>query len=311
MNRTLLVTFLFVLVEMSAGAHPAPLSDSPKDKFSKSFLKIYREAPKKFERVKYRKNKSGDRVDLVLSKLLPGSTAGWISKEQLVTCTYRFQHYPDIHLAEVGMNELVEKVVKALRGSVMLKNLEASADLVKGIAIAEVKDAGFDGYNIEAGIRQDAGKGGFSVHLAIKGGTNTHYRFIFKNEPVRSALFLQIFKNVYTQFTGSNGFKCEEVLPGFRCSLRDSGDRKMLVMEKVLTDFPDSRVEFESLTSSLRSILGEKYLYYEPRQENEESRRVVFIHANDYDKTERKSIVARLEMKDEQQFVVSMSLVHL
>ncbi|MDB5246191.1 MAG: hypothetical protein JWQ40_585 [Segetibacter sp.] len=312
MSRPLYIAFKILLLSLlfcqPLIAQPGKLSKAPTDKFSKAFLKIYQEAPTQFIKVKTKKTKAGAPNNYILKKLLPGSKAGFLVKGDTSFCIYNFGTFDGLENAEEAMTQLSKQIKYSLLLKSIVRYKDSSVDrsFVKRTAIAEMKDGGFYGFNINVDVvRKDEDPADrYSLQLKISGGKGTLYRFIYKHEPIRSPLFLQTFRKMYTQFNGMENYTCNELLPGFECTLVDSAGVNELIMEKRVADFPDARVEFESLTSNLRAILGDRYVYYIPQPGNKIEREVVFIQADDHDKVNRKSLSTYLVKKAEYGYAV-------
>lgn len=315
MFRPLYIAFKLLLFNLLfcqwSVAQPARLLKAPKDKFSTAFLKIYKEAPTQFAKVKTKKSQ-GEANSFVLRRKLPGSTSGILLKGDTSSCVFNFGTFEGLEDAEETMLKISSKIAYAFLQKSIVTYIDSSLDqtFVRRTAIAEMKDGGFYGFNINIDVVRKAvdGPDKYSIQLRIDGGKGTLYRFIYKNEPIRSPLFLQTFKKVYTQFNGGDSYNCNELLPGFQCRMIDSAKIKVLIMEKPVVDFPDARVEFKSLTSNLRAILGHRFLYYIPQLSNKIERQVVFINAEDHNKINRKSLSTYLVRNGDDGYAVRVSM---
>ncbi len=194
----------------------------------------------------------------------------------------------------------------------MIKHPDTLGDpnLIRRTAIAEIIEDGFYGYNINVDVtkKQDT-TNQYDVTLKIRGGEGTFYRFVYRNQPLRSLEFNRSFSKMHAQFVGSDNYYCNDLLPGFTCTMVDSAGRQELMMEKKVTDFPDARVEFECLTSNIRSIMGDSFLYYYTFTNDTLLRNVVFIRFVDHEKIQRKSISTSL-VKTDNYYSVRLTMYH-
>ncbi len=307
-SRIVLFLVLTLLVHHQTNGQPGGSLPIPKDKFSKTFLKVYKQASTNFAKVKSRHQKEGFK----LKPMLPGSRSGKVVKDSSGYCQYTFDSFAQLEEAEAQMQQLTKNISLALQQRTIVKlkdSLPSNPSIVQQTAITEVKNGCFTGYNILVNVLRNA-TNNYTVQLMLKGGKGTLYHGIVRHEPVRSKLFRQSFAKMYTQFNEAAQFYCTDILPGFECAAIDSMGTQQLMMQKWVQDFPDARVAFEALTTNLRAILGEKFVYYTPDCPNTQTRKVVFIKATDFDELDRKSISTFLESNNDGGYVVRVVMYH-
>lgn len=301
------------LLTVSAYSQPGKAVAVPTDEFSKAFLHIYKDYPNRFENVRGKEITVGNFRGYICRKNLPGSRSGMIEESTDRACIFDFGSFNSSMDAEAVMLKLSTKVVTALSQRAMVRYIDSTGEraLIRRTGIAEIKDNGFFGYNVLVDVvKKNVSPTEFAVRLTIKGGEGTFYRIIQRNEPIRSPYFQQAFKKIQAQFDVSTSYSCVEQLPGYECKAVDSSGKSQLLMEKPVVDLPDARMEFECLTSGIRSLLGEKYLYYFPGSDDVSLRKVVFIRSEDHDMDQRKSISASLDRQGDKGYVLRVLMYH-
>jgi hypothetical protein len=307
-----LIFFICLLLAGEAMSQPGVAVKLPKDDFSRAFLYVYSDAASSFHSVRGKEINTGTEINYACRKAIPGCRSAMVRNDE-ASCIYDFGSYQTLEDAQATMLRLTNKVTHALSGKVMVRYIDSSEEplLIKRTAIAEVKDGGFYGYNIVVDVLKNRSiPGEFSVKLVLKGGEGIFYRFIHRNEPLRSPYFKRSFARIYSQFNEAPGYTCLEQLPGFVCQRFDSSGKQQLMMEKKLSDLPDGRVEFECLTSSFRALLGDHFLYYFPSATNEMVKQVVFVRFADHAKNQRKSISAALVQNGVNDYAIRVMMYH-
>ncbi len=293
-----------------------PLVPKPStDAFSKAFMYVYEDASMAFINVKGRKLSNGLMEYFECKKNLPGAFAGFISNHDKPICLYDFGSFKTLDEAEQNMRSISVRVANAFRQKALVKYIDSTEDttLVKRTALAEMINGGFYGYNVHVDIvkKNDFVDENYGVELTITWGSGVLYNVIWNKEPYRSSLFNKSFRTIYTQFNGdANNYYCNEQLPGYTCNQYDSSGKDQLMMEKLTTEFRDARVEFEALTSNLRSMLGQKFVYYIPKTSDNVLMEVVFVTTDDFDKVSRKSISTSVIKNAENQYTIRLIMYH-
>lgn len=258
--------------------------------------------------------KTGSANTYRCNKLLPGSVSGTFVKGDSSYCSFVFESYEALSDADEAMAKLSARITSALQQRTMVKQTDSflARNTISRTSLAEMNGGGFYGYRILIDIVKNEAEPvkKYNLQLKIIGGKGILYQLIYSHEPVRSTLFTQTFQKMFNQFDDAETYYCNELLPGFECSTIDSAGRKQLLMEKEVTDFPDARVAFEALTSNLRANLGVKFLYYVAGSKSGIEKKIVFIHGNDFDKMERKSISAYLDRSRSGGYLVGVLMYH-
>ncbi len=306
---------LFFLLAKATLANPDPTATkTPKDPFSQIFVKVYKDAFNYFINVKGKEIRHVSLSYFQCKKVLPGAINGYISGDAKPVCVYDFGSFKSKEDADDEMRRLTQKITNALAQKVMVKYPEMEGDkyVLKRTRIAELVEGGFFAFNILVDVvkRGNENEEKFGVELSIQGGAGTLYKVIWKNEPSRSLYFNKSFKSIFAQFYEADNYSCTEQLPGFTCNKYDSSGKEQLMMEKIVQDFPDARLEFENLTTSIRSLIGEGFVYYLPKSSTDIQCNVVFILADEYDIIERRSISTYLIKLDEKKYTVRMIMYH-
>lgn len=290
---------------------PKPATDA----FSKAFIAVYDDASMAFKNVKGRKKSNGLMEYFECKKNLPGAFAGFISSHDKPICLYDFGSFKTLNEADQSMHSISVRVANAFRQKVLVKYIDSTDDkaIIKRTAIAEMINGGFYGYNVHVDIvkKNDFVDENYGVELTITWGSGILYNVIWNKEPYRSSLFNKSFITIYTQFNGdATNYYCNEQLPGYTCNKYDSSGKEQLMMEKLTTEFRDARVEFEALTSNLRSMLGQKFVYYLPKTTGNVLMEVVFVTTDDFDKESRKSIGTSVIKNAENKYAIRLIMYH-
>lgn len=314
--KHIISTSFIAFVAVVSYANPnTTINKTPKDPFSQTFIKIYKDAFSSFIKVKGKEIRHVNLSYFQCKKILPGSISGYISGDAKPVCVFDFGNFESKEDADDEMRRLTQKVTFALAQNALVKYPEIAGDkyLLKRTQIAEIVYGGFYAFNILIDVvkRGNENEEKYGVELSINGGVGTLYKLIWKNEPSRSPYFNKSFKTIFAQFEEAENYKCTEQLPGFTCNAYDSLGKSQLMMEKIVQDFPDARLEFENLTTSIRSLIGEKFVYYLPETNHSiVLRNVVFVLADEYDIVERKSIATYLLKLDENKYSVRLIMYH-
>lgn len=312
-ERSAITVSFIILFVCNIFGQPFPGLKAPTDDFSRAFLTVYDDAPSFFEKIKGKELRTGNSVHLACRKSIPGCRAGIITSGNGGSCIYDFGSFQSLDDAQAAMLKLTTKVTHALSDKVIVRYIDSAneAYLIKRTAIAAIKADGFYGYNILIDVlKNKALPGEYQVQLALLGGEGIFYRFIHKNEPLRSPFFKKSFQNIFTHFNQSSSYSCIEQLPGFTCSPLDSLGKPQLLMEKNVTDLPDARVELECLISSIRAMVGDSFLYYFPPHTTDILEKVVFISFIDHDLDSRRSISAYLKSKPGSSYSLNVVMYH-
>ena len=300
-------TILSISVQLADAQLSPIITRPPTDAFTRTFLYVYNDAGTLFMNVKGKQVRNGNLSYYACKRILPGAAEGYISGDAKPTCVFDFGNYKSLDEADAAMRKLSLKVSNSFAQKAMVKFVDSSDEkyLVKRTAIAQLVDGGFYAYNILIDVvkKGNDAEEYYGVELSIRGGAGTLYKIVWKNEPTRSVFFNQSFKHIYAQFDAATSYSCTEQLPGFTCNQFDSSGKEQLMMEKLTDQFRDARVEFECLSSNIRAILGEKFVYYTPPANDE-------ILADDYDKTERRSISTSLVKRGDNDYVIRLIMYH-
>ena len=296
-------------------ASPDPIvTKTPNDPFSQTFLKIYNDGHTSFFNMKGKEIRHVNLSYFICKKILPGALNAYITGDEKPNCVFDFGNFTSLEEADNEMRQLTIKIANAFAQKALVKYPENEQEpyLIKRTEIAELVNGGFYAYNIHVDVvnRGSVEEEKYGVEVSITGGKGTLYKIIWNNEPARSPYFNKAFRTIFSQFDATSSYSCTVQLPGFLCKQYDSSGKEQLMMEKTLTDFPDARMEFESLTTSLRTMLGEKFVYYLPDINDKMIRNAVFIVASEYEKVERRSISTYLIKKNENEYAVQMIMYH-
>lgn len=309
----LVTSICFTFLHSIANPNPT-LTKPPKDPFSKTFINIYKDAFTSFLNVKGKEIRHVNLSYFQCKKILPGALNGYITGDAKPKCVFDFGSFETKEDADDEMRRITQKVIIALSQKALVKYPDITGDnyLVKRTQIAEMIENGFYAFNIIIDVvnRGNDNEEKYGVELSIHGGTGTLYKVIWKNEPSRSPYFNKSFKIIFSQFDDAETYHCNEQLPGFSCQPFDSLGKSQLMMEKIVNDFPDARLEFENLSTSVRSILGEKFVYSISETSHSVLRNIVFVLANEYDIEIRRSICTYLVKREDNKYSIRLVMYH-
>jgi hypothetical protein len=257
--------------------------------FAKNFLQVYKDAPLGFA------NQRGKQIstNYYSCRTSLGSGAAIVSTNK-TNCIFDFGTFVNENDAEALMLALAGRISKAFLSKAAVKYCSFdSGELSRRASIAHVTELGFYSANVfvEMG-KNEMNTAPYFVRLIITGGSPNFYHIIHKNEPVRSSYFASWLQNAVVQFE-KNSINCLEAVAGFTCHSRDTLSHTAVTIDKYFDNKAGAKFEFEFITSTMRGILGERYVFYQPEAGN--VHKYTFITAADHEKKERRSITASLE----------------